>query len=54
MIQIILLSVSSKIEVLPLSDFVGRVSPVLQKGGMISVVLVTPVFFCDMHLSFVF
>lgn len=51
MIQIILLSVPSKIEALPLSDFARRVSPVFQKVVMFSVVLVTPIFFCDMHLS---
>lgn len=50
-IQIILLSVPSKMEALPLSDFAGRVSQVFQKVGMISVVLVTPIFFCNMHPS---
>ena len=53
MLQISLLSVPSKTEALPLPNFAGRVSPVLRNFGKVSVVHVTPVYFCDIHLSFI-
>lgn len=48
----ILLSVPSKMEALPWSDFTGRVAPGFQSVGMISVVLLTPTVCCASKLCF--